>query len=287
MTTPRDVARRVWRAPRLALPPANDRALQWWSAVRDRLEAIPTRWYAAPTIGIFIGIALSTVHLWPEIWYERGTDYGFMMSFAQRWLDGGGFYAPNQVGGPYVGSSFSNFYPPPALLLFAPFTFLPGPLWWAVPLGAIALHVWSSRPAPWVWPVLALLCYAPRTQSIVIWGNTTMWVAAFVALGLRFAWPSVLILIKPYFAPFVLIGFGRRAWVVSLIAFATVNVVLLPVWVDYLAAWRNAASWPGLGYSPADFLMVSIPVVAWLARRRDRHEVAGGRLRTDVRQPAG
>ena len=95
-----------------------------------------------------------------------------------------------------------------------------------------------------------------------------MWIAAFVALGLRFAGPSVLVLIKPYFAPFALIGFGRRAWVVSAVVFGAINALLLPVWLEYFAAWRNASNWPGLGYSPADFLMVAIPVVAWLARRR-------------------
>src|SRR6266545_2555293 len=246
--------------------------LDAWPALRARLERVPTRWYAAPTIGIAIGIALSTLLLWSEIWYQRGTDYGFMMSFAQRWLDGGSFYAPEQLRGPYVGTSFSNYYPPPALLLFAPFTFLPGPFWWAIPLGVISAHLLASRPAPWAWPILALLCWVPRTQSIVIWGNTTMWVAAFVALGLRFAWPSVLVLIKPYFAAFALIGSRRRSWLAASVAFGAINVLLLPVWLDYLTAWRNSGNWPGIGYSPADIFMIGIPVVAWLARRRGARE---------------
>ena len=243
--------------------------LNWWPSLRALLEQVPARWCAAPTIGIVIGIALSTISLWPEIWYERGTDYGFFVAQAQRWLSGGGFYEPHQLSGGYVVAvGVDNLYPPPALLLFLPFTLLPGPLWWAVPLGAIAWLVLSWRPAPWSWPILALLCLAPRTQSIVIWGNSTMWIAAFVALGLRFAWPSILVFLKPYFALFALVGIRRRAWWIAAAAFGAVNVLLLPVWFDYLAAWRNASSWPSLGYSPADFLMIAIPVVAWLARRQ-------------------
>ena len=207
--------------------------------------------------------------MWPEIWYERGTDYGFFVAQAQRRLDGDGFYAPEQISGPYSGSSLTNFYPPPALLLFLPFTMLPGPLWWAVPLGAIAMQVLYNRPAPWSWPILALLSWAPRTQSIIIWGNPTMWIAAFIALGLRFGWPSVLVLIKPYFAPFALIGCGRRAWFAAAILFGTINMLLLPLWSDYITTWRNARAWPGLDYSPADFLMIAIPVVAWLTGRKD------------------
>ena len=247
-----------------SLTPVVDR----WLRLRARLERVPARWYAAPTIGVAIGIALSTIQLWPEIWRERGTDYGFMVGHARRWLDGGGFYQAEQLAGSYAGTSFTNYYPPPALLLFLPFTVLPGPLWWAIPLGVIAWFVLSERPAGWSWPILALLCYLPRTQSIVIWGNPTMWVTAFVALGLRFAWPSVIVLVKPYFAPFALIGFWRREWAPGAVAFAAINVVLLPLWFEYLAAWRNARSWPGIGYSPADFLMVLIPVVAWFAGRR-------------------
>lgn len=239
-----------------------------WVWTRARLERVPPRWAAAPVVGIVIGIAISTTQLWSEIWYERGTDYGFFVAQAQRFVEGGGFYGPRQLSGPYaVAIGVDNLYPSPALLLFLPFTLLPGPLWWAIPLVTISLVVLWFRPAPWAWPLIAFACWVPRTQSIVIWGNTTMWIAAFVGLGLRFAWPSLLVLLKPYFAPLALIGIHRRSWWVAAAVAAAVSPVQLPLWADYLTAWRNAgSSWPSVAYSPGDVLMLSIPLIAWLAR---------------------
>ena len=241
--------------------------------------------YAGATTGIFIGIALSTISLWSEIVTQGATDYAFYVRQAERWFAGGGFYELHQLAGIYSPTGgVDNLYPPPALLLFLPFVWLPALLWWAIPLAIVGVTVCSFRPAPSTWPAMAFLAWLPRSESIVIWGNTTMWLVAFVALGLRFGWPSVLVLIKPYFAPFALIGFGRRPWIIAAVVFGAVNVLLLPVWLDYLAAWRNATNWPGLGYSPADFLVISIPLVAWLARRRDPD---AGRVRVPVQLPAG
>ncbi|MCI0584779.1 MAG: hypothetical protein L0227_18145 [Chloroflexi bacterium] len=242
--------------------------LEAWERARSQLERVPRRWALAPTIGIGMAIALNTGLMWDAIWYERGGDYGFFIAQAERFLDGAGFYEPHQLAGPFVFTiGVDNVYPPPALLLFLAFALLPGPLWWAIPLAAIGGAVLAWRPSPWAWPVIAVLCWMPRTQAIVIWGNTTLWITAFVALGLWFAWPSVLVLIKPYFAPLALIGIRHRAWWVAAAVFVAINLVLLPVWADYLTAWRNAgSSWPSLSYSPADVFILSIPIVAWLAR---------------------
>jgi len=73
-------------------------------------------------------------------------------------------------------------------------------------------------------------------------------------------------------------------------AFVGADLVLLPVWADYLTAWRNAgSSWPSLGHSPTDVFSVSIPIVVWLARSPGRSEGAwrpvGGRLAALTRRP--
>lgn len=240
-----------------------------WSRFRTRLEGIPTRWLLAPTIGILLAISISTVAYWSQLWPERGTDYHYFVAQADRWVSGDGFYVPRQLTGPYVMTIHDNKYPPPALLLFLPFVWLPGLLWWVIPLVAIVIFVIRQRPAPWAWPLIAVACLPPRTLAIVLWGNSTMWVAAFVALGLWAAWPSLLIMFKPYFAPFMLIGVHRRAWWLAAFALLVVNIGLIPTWAEYLTAWRNAgASWPSLDYSPLDLLILSIPLVAWLARTR-------------------
>ena len=244
--------------------------------LRHALDGIPARWAIAPVIGIAVTITVTTVLIWDHIWFQRGTDWAFYLIQARRFLDGGGFYEPHQLAGAYSFSSgVDNVYPPPALLLFLPFVVLPGPLWWIVPLGILAAVVVSYRPAPWAWPLIAICCLAPRTQQIVMWGNTTMWIAAFVGLGLRFSWPSVLVLVKPLFAPLALIGFRRRSWLLGLAGFGVVNVVMLAMWVEYVGVWRNAGrTWPSLGYAPADAVMVSIPIIAWLARRQQDEAAA-------------
>ncbi|MEW5991521.1 MAG: hypothetical protein AB1736_09295 [Chloroflexota bacterium] len=240
-------------------------------SIRLQLERVPPRWGIAPVIGIVGMLIAVVITIWDFLWFQRGTDWAFYVIQARRFLDGGGFYEPFQVAGAYaVESGVANLYPPPALLLFLPFAFLPGPLWWLLSIGSIAAVVVAFRPAPWSWPIIAVLCLAPRSIQIVLWGNTTLWATAFVALGLRFAWPSILVLIKPYFAPLALIGIRHRSWWLAAAAFAVANLVLLPVWADYLVAWRNAGStWPSLSYSPGDVVMLAIPLVAWLARRTE------------------
>jgi hypothetical protein len=96
-----------------------------------------------------------------------------------------------------------------------------------------------------------------------------MWVAAIVAVGLRHPWASAFVLLKPTFAPFALIGIRRRSWWVGLAALVAVSLPMLPLWFDYLSAMQNnVGEWPpGFVYSIPDYLLVLVPVVAWVARR--------------------
>jgi hypothetical protein len=222
----------------------------------------------AATIGILLGIAMSAVLLWPQITAQWGEDYRFFMGATSRWWETGQFYLTHQVAGPYVATSgIDTMYPPIALLLFVPFLWLPAFLWWAIPLGILAWHIASSRPAWWSWPVLAVLAWIPRDQSIVIWGNTSMWAAAFVALGLRLGWPALLVLVKPSFAPFALIGIRRRSWWIGAAVLAVATLAFGTMWLDYIAVLRNdTAGYFGPLYSLPDYLFVAIPLVAWVAR---------------------
>ena len=239
---------------------------RWFTPRRRRALA------AALTAGIVIGIVGSNLMILPEVRNQWGEDYRFFVRAADHWLTTGQFYLPHQLAGPYVATTAIDvLYPPVALALFVPFVYLPAPLWWLIPLSIIAWSIVRQRPAYWTWPLIALLAWLPRDESIVIWGNTSMWIAAFVALAVRFRWVSVLVLIKPTFAPFAVIGIRSRAWWLALVVVGVLSLLGLNLWFDYLTAMRNnVSSWPGPLYSVPDFLFVSIPLVAWLGRTVDR-----------------
>jgi hypothetical protein len=233
------------------------------------------------TIALVASSAASLVSVAGDVLDQWGNDYLFFVGVAQRWVVTGDFYGVEQLAGPYVAASgVSVLYPPIALYLFVPFTVLPEFLWWAIPLVIVAWHIVTARPTWWAWPVIALLLFAPRSQSIIIWGNTGMWVMAFVAIGLRFAWASPLVLLKPTLAPFALIGIRRRSWWVGLAVLLAASLLLLPHWFDYITAMRNnVGAWPpGFLYSLPDCLLVAVPIVAWIARQERQSEVDAARV---------
>lgn len=97
----------------------------------------------------------------PQQW---GEDFRFYRAVGQRWLDTGLIYAPHQLAGPYESIiNGSVLYPPPAALWFAAFSWLPAIGWWLIPLAVLAVQVRVQRPAPWTWPILALILVWPRT----------------------------------------------------------------------------------------------------------------------------
>jgi hypothetical protein len=230
------------------------------------------------TAAILVVTVWSWLDLGEVVVAAWGADFDFYLGVTQRWLSTGQFYQPHQLAGPYVASiNVDTLYPPIALVLFLPFVWLPAALWWAIPLGIVAWSVLRSRPPLWVWPFLALMLWWPRTQSIIVWGGTGMWIAAALALATRFGWPGALVLLKPSLAPFALIGIRSRGWWVIAIAMAILSLPMLP---DYVTALRNnVGSFPGIGYSVQDIPFLAIPLIAamssgrWPSRRgRDDHE---------------
>lgn len=200
-----------------------------------------------------------------------GTDLDYYRFVGQRWLDTGVYYTAEQLSGPYVvQTQVHNLYPPHALYLFVPFLFLPDILWWAVPLGLLAYVVWWCRPQVWAWPVLLLLLIAPKSPAQILFGNTDMWVVAFLAGAVRWSWPGVLLSVKPSLAFFGVIGVLSRSWWIALLGLVILSLPLAADWLEYPTIARNSSA--QLSYSFGNVPFFLLPLVAWLAsaRRGDR-----------------
>jgi hypothetical protein len=258
--------------------------------VMSSLRRLPPGYYACAAIGILLAVVVVNAMDLVTVRQQWGEDYRFFMAIADRWRSGGSVYLPHQLAGPYTELSGRDMiYPPIALLLFVPLSFLPAPLWWILPLGAIAAVIIWLRPEAWTWPVFALALWYPRDESMIIWGNTGMWMAALVGLGLVWGWPAAFVLLKPSLAPFLLAGSGKpRALVLGLVVLAAVSLTMVPLWLDFINAVRNAgSSWPSVLYSLPDIPLLLMPVLAWMARTRGRRDARLTNVDASERAPAG
>jgi hypothetical protein len=204
-----------------------------------------------------------------------GIDYDFSVDLGRRWLETGTMYLPYQFA-PYlmhvdelpVGrevGTIPSLYPPIAGPAYAVATALPAILWWAIPLAVVA---WSLRGAPqWTWPLLAAAACWPNTSSSIIAGNTTMWIAAGVALGPRLGWPALVVALKPSFAPLLLVGARHRSFVVGAVLLLIASVAMIPEWIRYFEVVQNGQG-QGILYSLADLPFVLMPIIAWVGRER-------------------
>lgn len=170
---------------------------------------------------------LGVVHYW-------GADYAVYMEAAHRWLSGGDFYQP-----------FTVFYPPIALLVLVPMSYLPAAFWWAIPLGAIAYVLIHQCRSDWQ-RVAFLAALAHFALVPLASGNGSLWVAAGIAGGNRWGWPAAFIVLKPNLAPWALVGVRRRSFWLVLAALALVSLLMLPMWFDWLHAlqgWYSSPAW--------------------------------------------
>ena len=212
-------------------------------------------------------VVLQAQLMQPQQW---GEDYRFYRSVGERWVQTGEIYRPYQLTGPYDNIvNDSVLYPPPAVLWFAPFVVLPALAWWVLPLGTIAVQVARQRPAPWSWPLLALILIWPRTLGGILFGNSDMWIAGALAAGALLGWPGAFAMLKPTVAPLALVFIRDRRFWLGVLAFGVVSLLFLGRWTEYLAAIRNVRALP-LSYSLLNVPIVAAPVLVWLARDRTR-----------------
>jgi len=248
-----------------AVPPTRSRTVASSVDPLDHARgARPQLVLLAIALGLFAAVAAVAI---TTRGHEAGIDYVFYRDVGAQWLADGSFYAPRQLTGqPYEHLPMSDvIYPPTALVLFVPFVFLPAILWWIIPLAVLAFVVWGYRPSPWAWVGIAFLIAWPRTFGAVLFGNTDMWVAAFVAGGLRWGWPAAFLIIKPTFAPLALVGIRRRStWIVGIV----LVLLTLPMLSDYITAMRNVR-FDGFAYAYVSLPFALIPLVAYFGRTRN------------------
>jgi hypothetical protein len=205
-------------------------------------------------------------------------DYEYYRAVGERFLSDGSFYLPRQLSGPYLVHLMEDvLYPPVALLLFIPFAVLPAVLWWVIPMTITGYVLWKLQPAPWAWCVMLILLAHPRGIGSYLFGNTDIWAVAIIAAGIRWKWPAVLLVFKPIYLPFALIWIRHRSWWIALALVALVSLLMLPLWLDYLASTRNMTI--NADYSLGSLPLMLVPIVAWIgspsappwvARIRDR-----------------
>ena len=241
-----------------------------WAAP-DVLEQRQYRLLILTTTGV-IGV-LALVSAFVLLQFVLASGVGFGVDFHQyldhlaRWQATGQLYLPRQLAGPTTVMDGDPLYPPTIILLLLPFRVLPEPIWWLVPVPIIAWTLIRLRPAPWTWPLLAIVALWPRTPALIYYGNPGMWMVAFICLALRRPWAGPLVLLKPSLAPFALLGFGRPGWFISLAIVIAVSIPFGSLWLDYLTVLGNSNV--PLTYSLLDLPLALAPVIAFLGRTRD------------------
>lgn len=245
------------------------------------LPATPRAWplRSPSAVHIRVGLEMTTLVLllafawqlyaaWNSEWARlyAGGDLGGYLEGARQYFATGSPYLPQHVARQWALEAHSFVHPPPALALFVPFLVLPAVLWWVLPLGLTGWAIARLRPARWTWPLLALCLIWPRSIGSLLAGNSDMWAMAIVAAGVVFAWPLVLLVIKPTFAPLALLGVRRRSWWIALALVAGANLLVLPLWLEYVAVVRNSQL--RLDYSLLNLPLVALPAIAWLGRSR-------------------
>lgn len=217
-------------------------------------------------IGVAFFIAAGNQVGWTRTWFD---DLAIYRDATARILSGDGWYLPRQLNGPYLIESGDVLYPPVAAWFFVPWLFLPAWTFSAIPLAIVAVFVARARPAPWTWPVIAFCLVFPVSLIYIAYANPTIWISAFVALGLRYGWPGVLVLLKPSLAPFALIGTRSRGWWIGLVVLAVGSLPFLAPTIDYPRILLDARGASFL-YSGTSIPIVVLPLVAWLGRTVDR-----------------
>lgn len=195
-------------------------------------------------------------------------DFNLYVDATRRALNGGAYYLAYQLEGPYDATPGVILYPPPFILVMIPFAILPWPVYWLLPIGAVAWGAWVFRPRITWWPVIAFCIWWPGTLITLVAGNPVLLFTGAMALATLRYWPAAWILLKPSLFPFALFGIWTRAWWAGLGLFVLVSIPFGLMWLDYAAVLLNARHELGLLYNIGQAPTLAIPLAIWAGRTR-------------------
>jgi hypothetical protein len=199
-------------------------------------------------------------------------DYNLYIGATQRFLDGGAYYLPGQLQGPYPADPGVILYPPTFILVMAPFLVLPPWTYWITPLAAVLYAAWRHRPGIIAWPYIAICCWFPGTTVNIVAGNPSILFCGALALGTIWYWPAVMGFLKPSLLPFAFFGVWKRAWWVGLGVLVLVSLPFGWLWRDYLQVVLDARHPLGLLYNVGQIPLMLLPIAIWAGRTRGRAE---------------
>jgi hypothetical protein len=237
-------------------------------------------------VAMILGEVIEIATNVPRLAFPLDGDRVLYANAATSWLNGTGFYLPHQLAGPYEIKSGDILYPPPMLLVFAPLTFLPPWVYYAIPLGITAFAVVWLRPAPLGWPAILFCLWWPTTVVVIAGGNPGIWLMAFMALGCLWRPLSVLVFLKPTLAPFALFGINRRSWWIALAILGLVSLAFGALWLDFINASLNARGGGGVFYSIGQAPMLLLPLAAWATSQRRRRPAQPATAAAEPVEPA-
>ena len=239
------------------------------SAPDSPMVATARRWgnrdrFCFAIAGIAIVLAAIECAHFIQVWdgHLQG-DWEIYRNATQRWMETGSYFLPSQLTGPYQLAYGDVLYPPCALALFVPMSFLPGPFWVGIPLLIMATALKRLRPTPLAWATMAVLCAYPVTAAEFVSGNPLIWMNAALFAAVAWGSPAALVMVKPTLLPFALIGLRSRAWWVAVAALTALSLLALPLTLDWVRAVRDAQSTGGAFYSVAEWPVMLIPLAAW------------------------
>lgn len=234
--------------------------------------------FARPQDRAFLGLLSAAILVVPLVTLTTfprpdliGYDFATNLNAASEWLAGRSFYPEAQLAGPFVDDGRVILYPPTALLLFAPLAMLPSELaavlWLGFPVLALGWQFYRLRPAPIVWPFLAIvLAWPATTLSMVVWNPVLLAVGLF-ALATMYHWPAALIAVKASVAPFAFWGAWRRSWWIAVGVLVLLSLPFGAMWLDWFTVLRNSQI-GGVWHSIQQWPMFLFPVLVWLGRDR-------------------